>query len=399
MTEQTRPGRPLDGIRVVDASRVIAGPFCGSILADLGADVVRVEHPTPKDEVRSWKPVKNGYAAAFFAVNHSKRSLAVDLTKPQGAAILHKLLKTADVFLENFRPGTLERYGVDVTAVRVANPGLIHCAVRAFPAGCAAERLPGYEASIQAYSGIMSITGEHDGDPCRCGASVVDLGTGLVSVIAILSALRDRDSTGHGQYVEPALLRTATNLLTYQIAGYFMDGSLQQRRGSGHEALTPYRAYPCSDGMLFIGAGNDRLWSILCKVLVLSPEGEVPFAKLADRIAHREKIDAMIVATASTWKRAALLEALTDAGIPSSPVNTIADYVNEPTLHAAGVLDKIDVDGLGEVVLPGAIFGSEGAPPQRRPAPRIGEHSAEILAALGVKDAELADLKAQGIVQ
>src|SRR5688572_21837868 len=225
---------PLHGIRVVDASRVLAGPFCGSLLADLGADVIRVEHPTKLDEVRTWAPARNGISAAFAAVNHSKRSVVADLTQPAGLEIVRRLLATADVLIENFRPGTLERLGLDKAALKGINERLIHCAIRAFPAGTAAEGLPGYEAYLQAYSGIMSVTGEHDGDPVRCGVSVVDLGTGMASTIAILAALRERDRTGLGQYVEPALLRTATNMLNYQIAGYSMSGKEPQRHGSGH---------------------------------------------------------------------------------------------------------------------------------------------------------------------
>jgi crotonobetainyl-CoA:carnitine CoA-transferase CaiB-like acyl-CoA transferase len=404
MTDTVSPeaelGRPLAGLRVIDCSRVLAGPFCGSILADFGADVVRVEHPTPKDEVRVWQPARNGYSAAFLAVNHSKRSLALDLSRPQGAAILRRLLEQADVLIENFRPGTLERYGIDMAALRHDNPRLIHCAVRAFPAGCAAEGLPGYEASIQAYSGIMSVTGEHDGRPVRCGASVVDLSTGLMSVIAVLSALRDRDRTGRGQYVEPALLRTASNLLAYQIAGYHLDGSMPQRRGSGHDMLVPYRAFDCADGPLFIAAGNDRLWGLLCDVLKLrDANNAVPLPALKERLANRAAVDTMVETATRGWNRLALMEALKAIGIPSAPVNTIADYVADETLRSAGVLDAIAVPELGEITLAGRLFGGEAPPPRRRPAPRIGEHSDAILKAFGVDDREVAELKREGIVR
>ena len=195
---------PLAGIRVIDASRVLAGPYCGSLLADLGADVIRVEHPTKRDEVHTWAPVRNGLSATYAAVNHSKRGIALDLALPGGLEVFRRLLRNADVLIENFRPGTLDRLGLTREVLRDLNAKLIYCAIRAFPSGTAAEDLPGYESSVQAYSGIMSVTGDPDGDPVRCGVSCVDIGTGMASTIAVLAALRERDLTGKGQYVEPA---------------------------------------------------------------------------------------------------------------------------------------------------------------------------------------------------
>lgn len=394
------PRRPLDGIRVIDASRVLAGPFCGAILADLGADVIRVEHPTQRDEVRDWAPVANGVSAAFIAVNHSKRGIVIDLTKPDGVSVFRRLLSTADVLLENFRPGTLERFGLGTDTLRDINPRLVHCAVRAFPAGTGAEGLPGYETSVQAYTGIMSVTGEHDGDPVRCGVSVVDLGTGLASTIAILSALRERDRSGIGQYVEPALLRTATSFLSYQIAGYFLADVLPQRYGSGHEALVPYQNYHCVDGPLSVAAGNDRLWARLCEVLALHDTGGgLPFPTLASRVAKREAVNKLVGSAVAKWKRHELWEALKAAGIPSMPVNTIADYVNDTTLRQAGVLDSLRIPGLKEITLAGALFGSEFPPARRTPAPRVGEHTQEVLISLGFTQADIDQLRGNGAVQ
>lgn len=392
---------PLAGIRVLDLSRVLAGPYCGALLADLGADVIRVEHPTQLDEVRAWAPVVDGVSAAFIAVNHSKRGVAIDLSHPEGLEVFQRLLKTADVLVENFRPGTLERYGLGAARLRALNRRLIHCAIRAFPDGTSMAGMPGYETSVQAYTGVMSVTGEHDGDPVRCGVSVNDLGTGMASVIAVLSALRERDRTGIGGYVEPALLRTATSLLCFQIVGYFLAGVQPQRRGSGHDALVPYQNFRCSDGLLSIAAGNDRLWARLCDALKLrDAAGARPFPTLASRVTRRDAVAALVGAAAAGWKRMALWKVLTDAGIPAMPVNTVAEYVADPTLREAGVLDGVRIAGHAhEIAMPGPLFETRGPRPRRRPPPHLGEHTQSVLRELGYTRAEIRRLQAGGGVQ
>ena len=390
---------PLHGIRVIDASRVLAGPFCGSLLADLGADVIRVEHPTKHDEVRSWAPAKNGVSAAFAAVNHTKRGVVVDLSAPDGLLVFRRLLATADVLIENFRPGTLERLGLGSAALREVNSRLIHCAIRAFPAGTAGESLPGYEASLQAYSGIMSVTGEHDSDPVRCGVSVIDLGTGMASTIAVLAALRERDSTGKGQYVEPALLRTATNFLNYQIAGYSLANVLPQRFGSGHELLVPYKNFQCADGALLIAAGNDRLWARLCEVLALWGEaGALPFPTLASRLANRKAVNDLVAAAVAGRARHDVLNALNAAGIPSAPVNTVGEYMSDASLLKAGVLENVRISG-NDVALAGRLFEADFLPKARRAPPGFGEHTEDVLQSLGFSAGEIERLREHGIIK
>lgn len=387
---------PLAGIRVIDASRVLAGPYCGSLLADMGADVIRVEHPTKRDEVHTWAPVRNGVSATYAAVNHSKRGIALDLALPEGLEVFRRLLGTADVLIENFRPGTLERMGLTREVLRDVNARLIHCSIRAFPAGTTAEDLPGYEASLQAYSGIMSLTGEHDGDPVRCGVSCVDIGTGMASTIAILAALRERDLTGEGQYVEPALLRTATNLLNYQIAGYSMSGKEPQRHGSGHELLVPYRNFQCADGVVLIASSNDRLWARLAEVLEIRDEaGALPFPTYADRIANRAGVNDLIAAALKSRKRDAVLQALGAAGIPCAPVNTVGEYMSDASLETAGVLDRLRTSEGEEALLAGALFDAEFLPQDRRPPPKTGEHTGELLESLGYSAAEIESLRAK----
>ncbi len=390
---------PLDGIKVVDASRVLAGPFCGTLLADLGADVIRVEHPTKQDEVRSWAPVVNGTSATYAAMNHGKRGMALDLSAPPAREVFRRLLATADVLIENFRPGTLEGMGLTRDALREVNPRLIHCSVRAYPTGTKGEDLPGYESSLQAYSGIMSVTGEHDGDPVRCGVSVVDLGTGMASTIAILASLRQRDITGQGQYVEPALLRTATNFLNYQIAGHTMAGVAPQRHGSGHALLVPYRNFQCADGVVLIAGGNDQLWAKLSDVLGLRDEGgKLRYPTLALRVENRASVNDMVAAAVKPRMRADLLQALDQAGIPCSPVNTVADYLSDDSLAKAGVLEPVRMPDGKEVLLAGALFGADFLPTPRRPPPKTGQHTSELLESLGYSVKEIDELRATGAV-
>lgn len=399
MNSPANAAGPLAGIRVLDLSRVLAGPYCGSLLADLGADVIRVEHPTHRDEVRSWAPIVDGVSAPFAAVNHSKRGVVIDLASAEGAKVFERLLATADVLLENFRHGTLDRLGLGADRLRALNPRLVHCAVRAFPAGTSGEKLPGYEASMQAHSGMMSVTGEHDGEPVRCGVSVVDLGTGMASTIAILAALRERDRTGKGQYVEPALLRTATNFLNYQIAGYALAGAEPQRYGSGHEALVPYRNFECADGPVLIAAGNDRLWARLCGVLALHDEaGQVPYPTLASRIANREAVNARVAACVAKRPRHDVLDLLVAEGIPCAPVNTVAQYTADTTLLDAGVLENLEVLPGRTGALAGRLFQADFLPRSRSAPPRPGEHTREVLGAIGYSEADIENLRANGAI-
>lgn len=397
---QTDDIGPLQGIRVIDASRVLAAPFAASMLADLGAEVIHLEHPTQLEELRTWQPVVNGVSASHFALNHSKLGVAVDIAHPEGQAILRRLLKTSDVFIENYRPGTLERFGLGRDRLEEVNPRLVHCSVRAFARGCAAETLPGYEASVQAYTGIMDITGEADGDPARCGPSVIDLGTGLSAVVAITSALIQRERTGRGSYVEPSLIRTAAHFMSYQISSYFMGGVRPQRRGSSHAALVPYRVFNCSDGPLFIAAGNDKLWPLLMQALGLADEaGNVPFPRLAERLAHRADVDRMVADAVGKLPREQLLATFRAKGIPAAPVNTLAEFVDDETLYSARVLEKMDVPEGGSTTLPGPLFGASFLRPQRRPAPHIGQHTSAVLSGIGFDDETLTRLRADGIIR
>jgi crotonobetainyl-CoA:carnitine CoA-transferase CaiB-like acyl-CoA transferase len=392
----TEAARSCSGIRIIDLSRVLAGPYCTSILADLGADVIRVEDPAHGDETRVWQPVVDGMSAAFAAVNHSKRSLCLDIRSARGREVLLSLLRHADVLVENFRPGTLARLGLGPAELEAANPRLIHCAIRAFAAGTAMETLPGYEATMQAHSGIMDLTGEADGPPVRCGPSVVDLSTGMAAALGILAALRQRDRTGRGLMVEPSLMRSATSLMGFQIASLSVSDAPPRRYGSGHLTLVPYGTFATTSGPVLVAASNDQLWKRLWSVL--APGESLPFIELAERVRQREAVNARVAERIATFDRDTLLSLLQDAGIPAAAVQTLSEFVADESLEPARVLASLPLSEGSRVTLPGPLVGGGLATVARRRAPRLGEHSVEILNEIGLAPDDIEALTGAKVV-
>src|SRR5262244_1624982 len=261
----------LDGIRVIDLSRVIAGPWCGALLADLGADVIKVEDPGGGDESRTWPPHKDGEAAAYLLFNRNKRGLQLDLKTPEGVEVLKALVARSDVLVENFRTGTMESFGLGYETLAAINPRLIYCSVSAFGRTGPRKDSPGYEALMQAFSGIMSITGEPGGPPVRSAVSFLDLTTGILCTLGVCAAIMQRERTGLGQRVDGSLLETAVSLLAYHAEGYLLAGVVPKPLGSAHPSLSPYRTFKCKDGQwVFIAAANDRLWRRLTGALDLA---------------------------------------------------------------------------------------------------------------------------------
>ena len=262
------PPGALKGIRVVDLTRNLAGPYCTMLLADLGADVVKIEQPGAGDDTRSWAPpLWGGVSATFLAANRNKRSVAVDLDRPEGVELVRQLARDADVLVESFRPGSLERRGLGYEAMREANPRLVYCSVSAFGQEGPLSDRPGYDPVIQAHTGILSVTGESDGPPVRLGVAAIDLGTGLWASIGILAALTARNETGAGSRVETSLYEVATWWLSYQIAGFLGSGVLPHRKGTQAPFISPYEVFEASDGGIMVAAANDRLFVALCEVL------------------------------------------------------------------------------------------------------------------------------------
>src|ERR671924_1349180 len=292
----TPPALSLEGVRVVDCSRVLAGPFCAMLLSDLGADVIKIEDTGTGDESRTWPPHKDGESAAFLVINRNKRDMTLDLKSPAGVEVLKRLVGRADVLIENFRTGTMESFGLGYDTLAALNPRLVYCSVSAFGRTGPRKDSAGYEALMQAFSGIMSITGEPGGQPVRAGVSFLDLSTGMLTAFGVVNALLHRERTGLGQRVDGSLLETAVSLLAFHAEGYVLTGAIPKALGSGHPSLSPYRNFRCKDGQwIFIAAANDRFWGRLAPALGLPELATDPrFAKNVDRVKHRGELEGIL---------------------------------------------------------------------------------------------------------
>ena len=392
---------PLDGIRVVDLSRVLAGPFCGALLGDFGADVVKVEDPQVGDESRTWPPHKDGEAAGYLVNNRNKRGISVDLKSPDGVEIVRRLVRDADVLIENFRTGTMEDFGLGYDALSAINPRLIYCSVSAFGRTGPRAEGAGYEALMQAFSGIMSITGEPGGAPVRCGVSFLDLTTGILCALGVMSALHHRNRTGLGQRVDGSLLETAVGLLNFQAEGYLLAGLVPKALGSAHPSLSPYRNFRCRDGQwVFIAGANDRLWKRLATALGLEAMAEdAKFAVNVERVKHRQELEARLEDAIGAHDREPLLKLLDEAGVPATPVNTVDQVLNDPQTATRKVIRRMEHPKLGNIPVVGNPIGfSRMEPGIRRHAPARGEHTDEVLREMGYSTTEVADLRARKVV-
>jgi len=395
------PALSLDGVRVIDLSRVLAGPFCGMLLADMGADVIKVEDTGSGDESRTWPPHKGGESAAYLVINRNKRDLTLDLKAPDGAAVLRNLVKRADVLIENFRTGTMEGFGLGYDVLSALNPGLIYCSISAFGRTGPRKDGAGYEALMQAFSGIMSITGEPDGPPVRAGVSFLDLTTGIFSAFGIANALLHRAKTGLGQRVDASLLETAVTLLNYHAEGFLLTGAVPKALGSSHPSLSPYRTFRCRDGQwVFIAGANDRFWQRLVVALDLGAlRNDERFAKNLGRVRHRVELEAAVADAIAKYDREPLLKLLEDAGVPATPVNTVDQVMNDPQTAARQMIERVLHPKLGEIPVIGTpVKYSRMRPGVRTPAPLQSEHTDEVLAEWGYSADEIDALRAKKVI-
>jgi crotonobetainyl-CoA:carnitine CoA-transferase CaiB-like acyl-CoA transferase len=361
----------LDGLTILDFSRVLAGPFATMMLADLGAEVIKVERPGAGDETRSWGPPHDarGRATYFEAVNRNKRSITLDLAGEAGRARALSLAREADVVVENFRPGVMDGLGLGYAALAEANPGLVYCSITGFGAGAGA-RLPGYDLLVQALGGLMSITGAPGGEPQKVGVALVDVLAGLFASVGILAALRHRDATGEGQRVEVDLLSALLAALVNQASGYTIAGAVPHRLGNAHPSISPYELYATGEGDLVVAVGNDRQFAALCEVLG-APELAVDprFATNRDRVAHREALGEALVARLAQRPATAWAAELTQARVPAGVVNDIgAAFALAESLGMSPIVSVPDGDG-PPVRLPRNPIGLSRTPPTYRSAP------------------------------
>ncbi|MCU6482538.1 formyl-CoA transferase/CoA:oxalate CoA-transferase [Arthrobacter silviterrae] len=395
-------GGALADLVVLDLTRILSGPFATMTLADLGADVIKIEQPGQGDDTRQWGPPFQGEEAAYFlSVNRNKRSLAVDLKSAEGLAAVRKLALTADVLVENFRPGTAARLGLGYEELSARNPGLVYASISGYGQTGPDAHRPGYDAIAQARSGIMSVTGEAAGPPVRVGVSSADLTAGMWATIGILAALHEKGRTGLGQWVDISLLDGSVSWLTYVSSGYFASGNIPQRYGSAHPTIVPYQAFETADGFAMVAVGNDGLWRRFAQAVGRADLATDPlFAGNPDRVAHRGALLPLIegiMLTRTTEEWVAVLDA---AGVPVGPIQTVDQALADPQVLARGMVATVQHPTEGELNMVNCPIKLSRTPATVRTAPPLlGQHTDGILASLGLTGDRISSLRKAGAIQ
>lgn len=392
----------LGGVYVVDLSQNLAGPFCTQILGDLGAEVVKVERPGTGDAARRWGPPFWGDdGALFLSSNRNKRSVAVDLKTAEGREIVERLASRADVFVESFRAGGAERLGLDYHRLSRSNPKLVYCSITAFGVRGPLSHLPGYDPLLQAYGGLMSVTGHAEQPPVRVGTSIVDMGTGMWAVIGILAALREREATGRGTHVVTSLFDTAVMWGAYHAIGYLATGQVPRPHGTGLGMIAPYEAFPTADGRVMIAAGTDELFRRACHALELPDVAEDPrFRDNPSRVRHRTVLFDLIAEATGRLTTEDTIQRLQGAGVPCAPIRSIDQVLADPQVEANELLIGVphpNIPDFRTVALPVQWDGARA--PVRRAPPLLGQHTAEVLEAIGYGRDEIAELERIGAIQ
>jgi len=412
------PSLPLRGVRVLDLSRVLAGPWCTQTLADLGADVIKVERPpgpgsSGGDDTRGWGPPflkgsdgqDTAEAAYYLGANRNKRSITVDIARPEGQALIRRVALQSDVFVENYKVGDMARYGLDATGLHTLNPRLVYCSITGFGQTGPYRERAGYDYAVQGMGGLMSVTGPSraeiaddasGGGPQKVGVAVADLFTGMYATTAILAALRHRDLTGEGQAIDMALLDTQVAMLANLGANYLTSGAVPQRMGNAHQNIVPYQVFEVADGHMIVAVGNDGQFAKFCEVAG-QPElaRDARFARNADRVRHRAVLVPLLAACMKTRGRADWLESLEAAKVPCGPINDLADVFADPQVLAREMTVEMPHPLSGSVRLVASPMKFSATPVQyRRPPPLLGEHTEQILGEFGLTPAEVTALRA-----
>ena len=397
--KQPRP--PLAGIRIIDLTRVLAGPFCSMSLGDMGAEVIKVEEPDKGDDTRGWPPFANGESTYFMSVNRNKKSLTLNMKALEGQAILRRLIAKADVVIENFRPGTMERLGFGYDALRKLNPRLIYCSISGFGESGPESSRPGYDLIVQGESGVMDLTGFADGPPVKVGNSIGDLVAGMAAAQGVTLALLARGKTGKGQKVEIGMLDVMASLLTYQAGLYWNAGGRPARRGNQHPSIVPYEVFQAQDAYMTLGVANNSLWDRMCAAIGREDLAkDARFDSEAKRVTNRDALGPLLNSIFSTRPAAEWLARLDKAGVPAGRIKTVAEVCESEHLRARGMFVRLAHPKAGAVTAMGVpirLWDTPGA--AQAPAPLLGQHTDEILRGLlHIPKAKADKLRAAGVV-
>ncbi|MEO6456835.1 MAG: CoA transferase [Chloroflexia bacterium] len=401
LTPGERLPMPLDGIRVLDLSRVLAGPYCTMMLGDLGADVIKVESPEG-DDTRRWGPPYLGSESAYYlSCNRNKRGMVIDLSTREGQEVARRLVAQSDILVENFRIGTMDKWGLGYEALREEHPGLVYCSISGYGRTGPDAALPGYDFVMQGAGGIMSITGEQGGPPAKVGVAIVDLTAGMFALSSILAALRVRDQTGQGQHIDISLFDSHLAWLGNVGSNYLITGKTPARYGNAHPNIVPYQAFETLDGWIIVAVGNDRQWRHFCKAIDQPELATDPRYTTNDaRVTNREVLIPVLASIFEAESSEHWLIRIEAAGVPSGPVNTVAEAIENPRVEARHMVEEVNHPAIGPLRMVASPLKLESTPPTiRRPPPLLGEHTDEVLReVLGYSGEEVVMLRSVGAV-
>ncbi|RLF93770.1 CoA transferase [Thermococci archaeon] len=390
----------LEGIKVLDLSRALAGPYCTMLLGDMGADVIKIERPGKGDDSRAWgPPFIEGESAYFLSINRNKKSITLNLKSEKGKEILFKLIKISDVLIETNRPGVMEKLGLSFEEVKKVNPKIVYCSISGFGQTGPYKLRPGFDQVIQGMGGLMSITGEENRPPIKVGVAITDVGAGMYAAIGILAALLRRDKTGKGEYIDVSMLDGTISWLTYQSGRYFASGEVPKPMGSGHPLIVPYQAFKTKDIYINIAVGNDSLWRKFCETIGLNIADDPKFSTNAKRVENKEELIKILNEILSKKTGKEWLEILNKAGIPCGPIYKLNDIFSDPHVLSRGMVSEIEHPKAGKIKLTGVPIKFKNSPGKiRLHPPLLGENNFEILEEIGYKKEEIEKFREEGVI-